>query len=207
MLGVLIPARNEEKNIEAVIKNILDCDISPDDIYVMDNNSSDQTRTIAEKLKVNVSLVENIGYHTALNEGMKLLIKKQYTKFCIIDGDNEIGRASIETAIIRSKTYEFNVGKRPKVERFGERIVNKVINHLYGIEDLMCGVKSGELTYYNNFNKLEYGIDLINLKDIPEQKISNFNINVNKRSESRLGNNFIVNIKLIINILKFLYLK
>ena len=207
MLGVVIPARNEEDNIESVIRNLLDCNIAAEDIFVMENDSSDKTKIIAEECKVNVHSVKNIGYQTAINEGLKILIKKQYSKFCIVDGDNEIGKDSIRAAINRSQKYEFNVGKRPYIKRFGEKFVNKLINNLYGIEDLMCGVKSGDLKHYNSNNNLEYGIDLFKLKDISQDKISNFHIEVNSRKETRLGNSFIVNMNLIINVLLFIIRK
>ena len=71
----------------------------------------------------------------------------------------------------------------------------------------MCGVKSGNLNYYNSNNNLEYGIDLFKLKDIPRNKISNFQIEINPRSETRLGNSFFVNMNLIINILRFIIKK
>lgn len=207
MLGIIVPARNEQDNIQSVIKNLLECDVSPQDIFVMENDSSDQTKAKAKECKVNVYSVKEIGYQSAINEGLRLLIKNKYSKFCIVDGDNEIGKESIRIAINRSWNYELNVGKRPYVKRFGERIVNKLINNLYGIEDLMCGVKSGNLNYYNSNNNLEYGIDLFKLKDIPRNKISNFQIEINPRSETRLGNNFFVNMNLIINILRFIIKK
>ena len=207
MLGVVIPARNEEDNIKSVITNLLDCNVSAKDIFVMENDSSDKTKIIAEECKVNVCSVKNIGYQSAINEGLKLLIKKKYSRFCIVDGDNEIRKDSIRIAIDRSQNYEFNVGKRPYIKRFGERFVNKFIYNLYGIEDLMCGVKSGDLKYYNSKNNLEYGIDLFKLKDISQDKISNFQIEVNSRQETRLGNSFIVNMNLIINILRFIIRK
>jgi glycosyltransferase involved in cell wall biosynthesis len=204
MLGVIVPARNEEDNIEAVIENILDSNILAEDIYVLDNDSTDKTRAIAEKKRVNIHLVKKLGYQSALKEGFQLLIKKKYSKFCIVDGDNEIVRESIKIAIKKSKDYDLVIGRRPFVKRFGERIVNKLINYLYGIEDLMCGVKSGNLSLYNQKNNLEYGIDLINFKEIPKRAIYNFQIKLNPRNETRLGNSFIVNIKLIANILIFM---
>jgi glycosyltransferase involved in cell wall biosynthesis len=204
MLGVIVPARNEEDNIKIVIENILDSDILPKDIYILDNDSTDKTRAIAENKKVNVHLVKKLGYQSALKEGLQLLIKKKYSKFCIVDGDNEIAKESIKIAIKKCKEYDLVIGKRPFVKRFGERIVNKLINYLYGIEDLMCGVKSGNLNLYNRKNNLEYGIDLIDLKGIPKRAIHNFQIELNPRNETRLGNSFVVNVRLIVNIIIFL---
>jgi glycosyltransferase involved in cell wall biosynthesis len=49
MLGVIIPAHNEEKNIEKVIDNVLACGVEPIHIFVIDNNSTDRTKILSEK--------------------------------------------------------------------------------------------------------------------------------------------------------------
>ena len=85
----------------------------------------------------------------------------------------------------------------------GEIIVNRVMKSLYGVDDLMCGVKSGSLHIYNKENALEYGIDLFLLKKLKIERVYNFDIELNPREETKLGNLFMVNIKLIINLIRF----
>ena len=204
MLGVIIPAHNEEKNIEKVIDNVLACGIEPFHIFVINNNSIDRTKILAEKKNVNVHEVKRLGYQAALREGLALLDERQYSQFCIIDGDNEIGKESVAIALAEASKYDLVVGRRPHIKRVGEIIVNKVMKSLYGIDDLMCGVKSGSLHLYNKQNILEYGIDLFLLKNVNIDRIYNFDIELNSREETKLGNLFIVNIKLIVNLIRFL---
>ena len=127
MLGVIIPAHNEEKNIEKVIDNVLACGVKPLHIFVIDNNSTDRTKILSEKKNVNVYEVKRLGYQVALREGLALLDKKQYSQFCIVDGDNEIGRSSVAKALAKASTYDLAVGRRPHVKRMGEIIVNRVM--------------------------------------------------------------------------------
>ena len=96
MLGVIIPARNEEKNIANVITNLIECKIKKENIYVVNNLSSDRTAEIAEYMGVNTLLCDEIGYQAALKKGLNELKNKNYQKFLIIDGDNEIGIQSIK---------------------------------------------------------------------------------------------------------------
>ena len=203
MLGVIIPAHNEEKNIEKVIDNVLACGVEPLHIFVIDNNSTDRPKILSETKNVNVYEVKRLGYQVALREGLALLDKKQYSQFCIVDGDNEIGESSVAKALAKASTYDLVVGRRPHVKRMGEIIVNRVMKSLYGVDDLMCGVKSGSLHIYNKENALEYGIDLFLLKKLKIERVYNFDIELNPREETKLGNLFMVNIKLIINLIRF----
>ncbi|MCL6087835.1 MAG: glycosyltransferase family 2 protein [Actinobacteria bacterium] len=52
LVSVLIPARNEEKNIERCIRSFLKQDYSNFEIVVLDDNSSDKTFNIVKKISV-----------------------------------------------------------------------------------------------------------------------------------------------------------
>ena len=53
-ISVIIPARNEEHNILRLITTLKNQNIRPDEIIVVDDQSEDKTRTVAEKSGVNV---------------------------------------------------------------------------------------------------------------------------------------------------------
>ena len=60
-LSVLIPARNEEKNIEASLKSILSTDYNGFEVIVMNDHSTDNTAAIVERLALshpNLRLVD-----------------------------------------------------------------------------------------------------------------------------------------------------
>ena len=205
MIGFIVPARNEEENIKEVINAIVSAGVRVDDIFVIDNNSSDNTARIAVSSGAKVFESKKRGYQATLNEGLKTLINFNYSKFCIIDGDNEIKSDSLKSALCASEDYNFIIGKRPYVKRFGEKIVNYLMSRRYGVDDLMCGLKLGDLKYYNPNNRLEYGIDLFDLNKIKEDKILNIDIGLNSRNDTRLGNVFKVNTLMLILLVRYFF--
>tara|TARA_Y100000992_G_C21251805_1_gene486265 strand:- start:331 stop:957 length:627 start_codon:yes stop_codon:yes gene_type:complete len=204
MLGVIVPARNEEENIANVINNLTGCKVNKENIYVVDNQSSDRTAEIAQEMGVNILFCKDIGYQATLKKGLNELKNKNYQKFLIIDGDNEIGIKSIENCLAQFEKFNLIIGYREKIKRISERIVNKYFNYKYGIRDLMCGVKCGDIKLYNENNILEFGIDFFKFDKIHKNDVCNFQIDLNQRKETRLGNTFFVNLSLIINLIKFL---
>ena len=66
---VIIPAYNEENNIESVIRSVWQ--FLPDvDIIVINDGSSDNTVNILERLGINIiSLPYNCGYGVAVQTG------------------------------------------------------------------------------------------------------------------------------------------
>ncbi|MGY4788340.1 glycosyltransferase family 2 protein [Bacillus sp. OHL2] len=48
-LSILIPARNEEKRIEACLQSIVDQRLYPKELIVLDDHSTDQTRALVER--------------------------------------------------------------------------------------------------------------------------------------------------------------
>jgi glycosyltransferase involved in cell wall biosynthesis len=86
---VIIPAYNEEKNIEDVIHNIWK--FSSDlDILVINDGSNDQTTNIVEKLGVKlISLPNNLGYGAALQTGFLYAKQKGYNAVIQMDADGQ----------------------------------------------------------------------------------------------------------------------
>ena len=50
LISVLIPARNEEKNIAACVRSLLAQDYPDFDVYVLDDHSEDATRGILDEI-------------------------------------------------------------------------------------------------------------------------------------------------------------
>lgn len=86
---VIIPAFNEEKNIEAVIRKIK-AEPSPKDILVIDDCSSDQTAVLAKRAGARVvSHVFNLGYGAAVETGFKYALANGYSFVAQMDGDGQ----------------------------------------------------------------------------------------------------------------------
>ena len=51
-ISVIIPARNEEKNLPHLLDSLFNQSVQPDEIIVVDDHSQDQTKHIAEEYGV-----------------------------------------------------------------------------------------------------------------------------------------------------------
>lgn len=75
MIALLIPAHNEELVIADTINSAINAGMKPENIYVVDDNSSDQTSKIAR------SLIPRNNVHRVRRSGKGLAIKKAAKKF------------------------------------------------------------------------------------------------------------------------------
>lgn len=97
-LTALIPAFNEEKVIANTIEGLIETDYPNKEIIVIDDGSTDNTLSIANKYKNQVKVLhkENGGKATALNYGLN------YAKgdiVVIVDADTIVGRHSLKQII------------------------------------------------------------------------------------------------------------
>ena len=85
----VIPAYNEEENIEKVLKEIKkDADFA--DIIVVNDGSSDNTSSIVNKMKVNcIDMVYNVGYAMAVQTGIKYAYQNDYDYVIQFDADGQ----------------------------------------------------------------------------------------------------------------------
>ncbi|MDF2558040.1 MAG: Undecaprenyl-phosphate mannosyltransferase [Bacillales bacterium] len=86
---VVIPAFNEEKNIESVIQSLQRIDL-PLDVVVINDGSSDDTLSVSRKCDVAViSHPTNLGYVAAVQTGFKYADMKKYPYVIFFDGDGQ----------------------------------------------------------------------------------------------------------------------
>ncbi len=103
-LALLIAGHNEELVIEQTLRSAINAGMSPEDIYVVDDNSSDKTKAIAVAVlgKGNVLRVKRSGKGLALTKGAKkFALTERYEWIHIADADG--GFASNYFEIFRSK--------------------------------------------------------------------------------------------------------
>ena len=105
-VSVIIPVFNEEKVIRQTIKSLLSLDYSNYEIIIVNDGSTDKTKSVAESLvgnhpgvhsKIKVSLINqsNSGKARALNAGI------QYSKADFVlcmDGDSQLSPDSLKSA-------------------------------------------------------------------------------------------------------------
>lgn len=70
-ISIVVPAFNEEKYIGKCLKSIINQKVPADEIIVIDNNSTDKTKLIAEKLRIKVIGEEKQGMIHARNKGFE----------------------------------------------------------------------------------------------------------------------------------------
>jgi poly-beta-1,6-N-acetyl-D-glucosamine synthase len=91
-LCVLLPAKDECLGISKTLKSILRAHVEPNDIYVIDDGSSDGTGDIARSFGANVIRnPKNIGKAMALSRGAREFgLLDRYDYICLMDADTEV---------------------------------------------------------------------------------------------------------------------
>ena len=164
-LTILIPALNEEKTIEIVIKKAqkwLEKNKVKGEILVSNNNSTDKTKEIAIKNKARVIDVPEIGYGHALINGIKEA-KGQY----IIMGDADDSYNFLELdefykelkngydLVIGNRFYHMEKGAMKWSHKYiGTPLLSYIIKKKYKInlKDVNCGLRGFKRNAINNLN-------------------------------------------------------
>ena len=108
---------------------------------------------------------------------------------------------------MRDKNTDLVIGKRKKFNRFSESLLNLIFLAKYKINDPVSGLKLYKVEYLNNIiEKISnnmFLVDAVCLFKKKGLKVSNINVEVKKREDqSRVGNNFTSNLKMLRIILK-----
>lgn len=153
-LAIVIPAYNESQTIADVVKNAS----AYGRVIVVNDNSSDQTASIAEKAgAVVVSHEKNRGYDGALDSGFKKAAELGDVKYVItLDADGQHDPKLIQR--FRDLFGEGNrmvVGRRPKPARAAEWVFAKYANLFYGIHDPLCGMKGYDISLYRQLGHFD----------------------------------------------------
>ena len=156
-IAVLIPCYNESKTIAKVVKDYKEA-LPEADIYVYDNNSTDNTDEIAKKAGAIVRYESRQMCNYVLENGVDMVI-----------GDR------------LSSTY-FEENKRP-FHNLGNRMVRGLINKIFksNIRDIMTGYRAFSYNFVKTFPILSKGFEIetemtihaidknFTLKEIPVQ--------------------------------------
>ena len=203
-IAVLIPCYNEAQTIEKVIKDYKQ--VLPDaTIYVYDNNSRDETASIAQK----AGAVVRHEYRQGKGNVIRTMFREiDADCYLMIDGDDTYpaenakemcelvlsGKADMVIGDRLSSTY-FTENKRP-FHNFGNRIVRFSINKLFHneIKDIMTGYRAFSYEFVKGFPVLSKGFEIetemtihavdknfklveipVNYRDRPEGSVSKLN--------------------------------
>ena len=167
---VLIPCYNEAQTIEKVINDFKE-NMPHADIYVYDNNSSDNTAEIAKKAGAIVRHEYKQGKGNVVRSMFRDIDADCYI---MVDGDDTYpasfgpklekvvleGKADMAVGDRLSSTY-FTENKRA-FHNFGNVLVRKLINILFGakLNDIMTGARAFSRDFVKTFPVLSKGFEI-----------------------------------------------
>lgn len=111
---IVIPAYNEEKNIEKVLDNILNLKLNID-VIVVNDGSKDNTEKLVRKKGINViSHLFNLGYGAALQTGFKYAVINDYKYAIQFDADGQHDTLCLESMInqLEKEDADIVIGSR-----------------------------------------------------------------------------------------------
>ena len=169
-VAVLIPCYNEAQTIEKVVRDFHE--VLPDAVvYVYNNNSSDDTASIAQKAG---AVVRN-----EYKQGKGNVIRSMFRDinadcYLMVDGDDTYpaqaapqmaqlildGKADMVNGDRLSSTY-FTENKR-MFHNSGNKVVRGLINHLFGTKvcDIMTGYRAFNKKFVKSFPVLSKGFEI-----------------------------------------------
>lgn len=205
---IIIPCFNEGKTIYSIYKKTS----RYGRVLVIDDNSSDNTNKVIHKKKIKfLKNNKNIGYEASIIKGIKYVIKKyKKTKYIVtMDADGELLPKYIPAMLknLIKKDLDIIIGRRDKMNRFSESCLKLIFNFKFNILDPISGLKVYKLNILKKIinkisNKL-FLVDILIISYYYRFRIGSYITKVKKRKgHAKVGNTFLVNMKIFKIILK-----
>ena len=132
-VSVVTTTWNERENIGALVSAIrLVLHKTPHEIIVVDDDSTDGTFQIAERIADVAVTKKREGQSKGLLYGMKLA---KYPVVVTIDADLENNPECIPTLVQRSARFDVVVASRTELPRISEKIASITMGRLVGVSD------------------------------------------------------------------------
>ena len=147
---IIIPAYNEEENIEAVVNNIIK-NYPQYDYVIINDGSTDSTEEICLKNQYNViNLPLNLGIGGAVQTGYKYALQNKYDIAIQIDGDGQHDISCVEKLIapLQEGTADIAIGSRfIEKDGFQSTVFRRIgIRFLSGLIFITCFKKIKDVT-------------------------------------------------------------
>lgn len=169
-VAVLIPCFNEEKTIEKVVRDFKKA-LPKAQIYVFDNNSTDNTAKIAKEAGANIRYCYQQGKGNVIRKMFREINADCYV---LVDGDDTYPAESapiMVKSVLKndadmvvgdrlSSTY-FNQNKRP-FHNIGNSFVRRSINWLFRteIKDILTGYRAFSYNFVKTFPVISQGFEI-----------------------------------------------
>lgn len=142
--AVVMPALNEEKSIEAVVRQV---QAQGGQAIVVDDGSTDQTAALARLAGAHVvSHALNRGYDCALATGLVTARQLGCAYAITMDADGQHD-PTLLNAFLRAleSGADLVVGHRDRTQRWSEKLFCLVGKWVWGLHDPLCGMKAYRL--------------------------------------------------------------
>lgn len=137
-LAVVIPCHNEAATLGQVVEGAR----AHGHVLVVDDRSTDASRTVAEAAGAEVIAADAPGYDGALTRGLKAARERGFDFVVTIDADGEHDPAVLaEVAEAFEAGAPLVCGVRPSPQRAAEHLIAAAGRRRFGISDLLCGMK------------------------------------------------------------------
>jgi glycosyltransferase involved in cell wall biosynthesis len=160
-LSVLIPSYNEARTIGDLVRRLRERDLT---VYVVDDGSSDDTASIAEREgAVVVRHKVNKGKGASMREGFRHIIKKGFDSVIVMDGDGQHQVEDIGNFLEKMETTKADivVGNRmsdtssmPLLRVYTNRFMSALISGMSGqrVPDTQSGFRLIKSDVLKNIN-------------------------------------------------------
>lgn len=138
MISAVLPAYNEGKRIEQVLKELSDF---VDEIIVIDDASQDSTAQIAGRYARVITNEKNLGYIGSIKKGFN---EAKGDIIVTLDADGEHDPRYIPALIspIENGEADLVFGKRDYVPRISERFISYMVSRRAGAKDTGTGYRA-----------------------------------------------------------------
>jgi glycosyltransferase involved in cell wall biosynthesis len=159
----IVPAYNESKTIEAVLGGV---SANVHDILVVDDNSSDNTLTLAKKHNIKtIEHTKNFGKGKAIQEGFSYAVKKKYDAVIILDADLEHDPLKIPDFLEQLKKYDIVVGQRNQYRSSLRHGLNKWTTSWFKLvipflDDFWCGYRAIKIDLVKKMQLTSNGFEI-----------------------------------------------
>ncbi|WP_321430070.1 S-layer glycoprotein N-glycosyltransferase AglJ [uncultured Methanolobus sp.] len=165
---ILLPTLNEEATIGQVIRDFRSEGF--DNILVIDGNSKDKTREIAEAEGARVVVQTGKGKGQAIKQSFEL-IKEDYVVMADGDGTNlakdvhaVLGPVLEGKAdhVMGNRLVDFEEGAFTRLNLFGNKVINKMFGMAYGVwlEDILTGYRAFNKKAIKSFELKKMGFEV-----------------------------------------------
>tara|TARA_B100000963_G_C22433685_1_gene583302 strand:- start:10 stop:651 length:642 start_codon:yes stop_codon:yes gene_type:complete len=209
-LGIVIPSKNEFQSLKKIVNKLREKKLN---FVIINDGSTDNTDKYLKENKLNfIKNQISIGYTRSIIKGVKYFRSKNFDYILTMDADGEhnIKYLNKFKKKLNTKDYDLIIANRFYKNRVSEKIVSFFTKHKLAIEDPLSGFKLYKVrTFIENikyFNDNNFFVDYMAFLVKKNYKVININYHnkILKNRKSRMGNNFILNLKIIFMLRFFL---